>query len=207
MQQSLKSKSSLLKQDVFDLGLLLLISALGGIDILDHSEFERISKKTTDTCCVLHCSNKGSPKNENLTLIKYFTKNRYSDEFLDFLCCCLRFSEESRPSLNELQNHPWMNSKSIPKSAVVSLKELIQISNQWRQIVPVECQGPAEKQLERICEAMIAVLPCCSNFEETIDTLLTNKESVRELALDLGLELDKVWNKLKEVIKAIKGKP
>ncbi len=203
----------MLKQDVFDLGSLLFISALGGLEIVDSSEFERIAARSPSSCCVLHCGDEkaatapGPHKGGALLLSQYFTTRRFSPQFLDFLCKCLRFNEADRPSIDELLKHPWITSKSAFKSAAVSLRELILISNQWRQAVPpVEYQGPAEKQLDRVCEAMAAVLPCCDNFEEIVAVFAggkADKAVAQELATDLGLELDNVWNKLVEVFKTI----
>ena len=158
-----KSSASQLKQDVFDLGSLLFISALGGLEIIDPHDLEHISEQVG--CCILHYEEeKSAEKNTETGLLKipqYFNSDRYSREFLDFLCKCLRFSEDDRASLDDLLNHTWLMHKETYKTASVTLKELIQISNQWRQVVPLtECQGPVEKQLERVCEAMAAVLPC-----------------------------------------------
>ena len=182
---------------------------------MDSSEFERIASRPATACCALHCvDEKSAPpaashKGGALILSQYFTTKRYSANFLDFLCKCLRFSETERASIDELQKHPWITSKPALKSAAVSLQELIQISNQWRQSVPpVEYQGPAEKQLERVCEAMAAVLPCCENCEEITGAFIggkLEKTVAKELAVDLGLELDNVWGKLMEVIKGIHG--
>ena len=194
----------------------MFISALGGLEIIDSSEFERIAARSPTNCCVLHCGDeKGAApsapphKGGALLLSQYFTPKRFSPQFLDFLCRCLRFNEADRMSVEELQKHPWITTKPTFKSAAVSLQELILISNQWRQAVPpVEYQGPAEKQLDRVCEAMAAVLPCCENFEEITAAFTGGKMEktvAKELAVDLGLELDKVWSRLIEVINAIRS--
>jgi len=109
------SKSALFKQDVLDLGSLLFISALGGLEIVDPTEFEKIATRQPSACCVLHLSNgnenkpaENAPKVSGLTLGQYFNTKRYSENFLDFLCKCLRFNESDRPSIEELQKHPWI---------------------------------------------------------------------------------------------------
>lgn len=208
------NKIGLFKQDVFDLGSLLFLSALGGLEILDSSEFERIAARNSSSCCVLHCNEVKTPANPDsdqkargLLLSQYFTNKRYSPEFLDFLCKSLRFSEEERSTVEDLQKHPWITGKVEFKSATVTLQELIQISNQWRQSVPpIEYQGPAEKQLDRVCEAMAAVLPCCENYEQITAAFANGKVEkavAQELAVDLGLDLDKVWTRLLDIITTI----
>jgi hypothetical protein len=199
------TKVSQFKRDVFGLGSLLLVSALGGLDIVDTQEIERIE----GGCCLLHKEEEKSQEGKKgcIQIAGYFTSKRYSQEFLDFLCKCLRFSEEGRATVGELLNHSWLVGKPTLRTANVSLQELIQISNQWRQVVPLlECQGPAEKQLERVCEAMAAVLPCCENFETIIKEFMERRgdeEMGRELALDLGLETKDVWEKLLAVIQSM----
>ena len=196
------NKASQFKRDVFGLGSLLLVSALGGLDIIGTQEIEKME----GGCCMLHREEEKGQEGY-ISVAGYFTSKRYSKEFLDFLCKCLRFSEESRATVDELLSHPWFLGKPILKTANVTLQELIQISNQWRQVVPlVECQGPAEKQLERVCEAMAAVLPCCENFETIIKEFMErreNEEMGTELALDLGVETKDVWEKLLAVIQSM----
>ncbi len=222
MGDSPASKATLYKQDIFDLGSLLFISALGGLEIIDSSEFERVAAKCSSSCCVLHCTEdksasasasasaggSGNPKVVGaLLLSQYFTTRRYSPEFLDFLCKCMKFNELERAGLDELESHPWLTGKVEMHSAIVSLLELIQISNQWRQAVPpTEYQGPAEKQLDRVCDAMTAVLPCCENYEAITTAFVTGKVEkavAMELAVDLGLDLNKVWTRLLEAITII----
>ena len=115
-----------------------------------------------------------------------------------------------RLDIDDLLKHPWINSRIAFKSALVTLKELIQISNQWRQSSPpIECQGPAEKQLDRVCEAMAAVLPCCENYEEIVSIfsrLKGDRSVARDLAVDLGLDVEKVWTKLSEAIAMVTQK-
>lgn len=196
------------KQDVFDLGLLLFIAALGGSEILDSKELERIAHRPTGACCVLHCDSKGSSQSSHLSISQYFTTKRFSPEFLDFLCKCLRFSESERLSIEELQAHSWLTLKTS-KGAMVSLKELIQIGRQWRQsTASSEQQGTAEGQLERLCESMGSVLPCCENYEMIMAKFVKGqieKEAIREIALDTGLDIEIVWDKLMKTIKKIQG--
>eukprot|EP00826_Nyctotherus_ovalis_P013191 TRINITY_DN13528_c0_g1_i19.p1 TRINITY_DN13528_c0_g1~~TRINITY_DN13528_c0_g1_i19.p1 ORF type:complete len:160 (+),score=31.93 TRINITY_DN13528_c0_g1_i19:77-556(+) len=137
-----------------------------------------------------------------------FTTKRYSSNFLDFLCKSLRFSETGRLSLEKLQRHPWLTSK-VSKGSLVSLKELMQIGRQWRHSgTSSDQQGTAEGQLERLCGAMAAVLPCCKDYETIIAKFAKGqieREAIDELALDTGLNTGIVWEKLMETIKGIQG--
>jgi serine/threonine protein kinase len=196
------------KLDVFDLGLLLFVAALGGIDVLDSKELERVANRPLTACCVLHCGNEVVSQSGHVTIPQYFTTKHYSPEFLDFLCKCLKFSEVDRLSIEQLQKHPWITSKTT-KGPHVSLKELIQIERQWRQTgSSAEQQGTAEGQLERLCESMASVLPCCENYESIISKFIKGqieKDAIKELALDTGLDIEIVWDKLMRTIKKIQG--
>ena len=202
------NKVSSAKLDVFDLGLLLFVSALGGIDVLDSKELERITNRPSTACCVLHCGNKVPLQSGHVTISQYFTTKRYSPEFLDFLCKCLKFSEADRPSIEQLQKHPWITSKTT-KGPQVSVKELVHIGRQWRQAgSSSEQQGTAEGQLERLCESMASVLPCCGNYESIISKFLKGqiqKDAIKELALDTGLDIETVWDRFMKTIKQIQG--
>lgn len=201
-------KGSPLKQDVFDLGLLLLVAALGGTEILHSKELQRISSRPSTACCVLHCGNEVASQAGYLTIPQYFTTKRYSSDFLDFLCKSLRFSETDRLCLEELQRHAWVTSR-VGKGSLVSLKELMQIGRQWRcSGTSSEQQGTAEGQLDKLCAAMAAVLPCCKNYEAIIATFARGQiewNAVEELAQDTGLNATIVWEKLMETIKGIQG--
>lgn len=179
---------------------------MGGLEIIDSKEFERIANRSSSVCCILHCSDE-SAHSGLLTLSQYFSTKRYSQNFLDFLCKCLRFSETDRSSVEQLQHHPWITSKADLKGPLVDLKELIQIGNQWRHSAnPSEYQGSAERQLERLCEAMVSVLPCCEDYDGIVERFSKGQiddEAVKELALDIGLDVEAVWKQLMKVIKAI----
>jgi serine/threonine protein kinase len=65
--------------------------------------------------------------------------DRYSPEFSDFLCKCLRFKYKDRETINGLigkNGHPWMNSahdtsKNSPLK--ISLKDMIKVSGGWME--------------------------------------------------------------------------
>lgn len=64
-------------------------------------------------------------------------KDRYSAEFSDFLCKCLRWDYKEREAIKNLagkDGHPWLqlfNSERHSNCLKVSIKELLKISGEW----------------------------------------------------------------------------
>lgn len=196
-----------------------MVAATGGLEMFDEESMKckhgGASKKCHKSssnlksapeakavcCCIIHC--KQNSTNKSMKLQEYFTTKRYSREFISFLCQCLSFEAKVRPSADKLLQHPWFSWKQSKKECEqpsVALRELLSISQLWRQELPVEYQGTSEKQLVRICEAMSVILPCCEDWNSGKQDMLKNgnKTAVKTLAMELGLDEGKVWDKIKE---------
>ena len=111
-----------------------------------------------------------------------------------------------------MEKHVWMSSSAMSRNANVlpiSLKEVTALSHNW-SCAPTELQGASEKQLEKLCNAMMLVLPGCeawlkdAAFCEGATQKPGMKESLMELAKDLGLEEKDVGHKIEEVWRQLK---
>lgn len=91
----------------------------------------------------------------------------------------------------------------------ISLREVTSLAQSWSR-VPTEFQGPSEKQLENLCNAMTLVLPGCegwlNEFSAKEGALLTpaHLESLNELGQELGLDEKMVARKIEEVWRGLR---
>lgn len=72
-------------------------------------------------------------------------------------------------------------------------------------MLPVDCQGASEKLLERIAGALNVVLPNCdkwfvdqnfTNYTKLLYHLSKDSPIIQTLALDLGINAQKVFDKI-----------
>ena len=176
--------------DLFEIGLILLFSAVGDIELFDQNacsgDMKKISEEPKDTvflksdsnfflndrkkeimknaevhvdfdqdtlgnsCCLLHliwecCEEKKLAEyikkrhssnffkilsRKNGLLMKKIIETRFSKEFIDFLCCCLRFNPKNRSNIENLLMHSFFL-KNNHVSNEVSVKEIVRISSNW----------------------------------------------------------------------------
>ena len=102
--QSLKE---LKKNDLFDLGVVLLLCAASGFDMVSEEYLERLCDYSMQ-CCVIHAIQDINPSQEGfdsnllttlITLRKIF--DRLSEECIEFICLCI----QQRFTDGELQAH------------------------------------------------------------------------------------------------------
>lgn len=102
-------------------------------------------------CCLLHSENilieiasqlqesdrTRREKTDSGKTIQYmrFLKDRYSNQFINFLCICLKISHSRRGSLNELLGHNFVVSYKDPDNQTVKieLKDMLKISGGYFQ--------------------------------------------------------------------------
>ncbi|KAL4431841.1 hypothetical protein ABPG74_015281 [Tetrahymena malaccensis] len=227
-------KAQIQKQDdVFRLGMLVLSCAIGSFDIIENVSllYECIHKLLDDqnkpdpqyrVCCILHAEDilqqmmdeklKINSKKQriNLSINNLLTTNRFTKEFLDFLCQTLRFNYQSRSTLANLKQHPFLSKEVIPKGVNINITDLLKHSQGWsrNQSLPADFQGASEQVLERLCEGMLLVLPMCekwfvaSNYQEYtrhIKSLKPESSAIQILSQDLGLDAKLVYSKLIQV--------
>ena len=156
---------------------------------------------------------KASSKSTPLISIKdFFVYNNFSKEFLEFLCCCLKFDSTKRSSIPALLSSPFLV-KSHIKGPVTSLRELIKISAQWSNnnnlTLKPEHQGASENHLNKLCDALIVVLPNCQQFSASDDNpakydillkLGPGSQKIKDLASELGLTPARVWESISQVL-------
>jgi len=212
-------------RDIFDIGYMLLISALGGIEIVDlekmYNEYQRyfdeknqgefsFAKLEKAPCCLVHFIEDyekfyaESYKQKKLTL-RYYLGKRFTAEFKDFLCRCLRFNREERPTARELRRHPFLSKSDTNnnrlKTPRLTLPEMLKINNTWGKNFQSEY---SEQQIDRLCDALSVVLPFCE--VDVTNENLKNSENIANVDL-LAEELDSnpahVFSKLKSVFRHV----
>lgn len=68
---------------------------------------------------------------KNGIFMKIILQKRFSKEFIDFLCCCLRFEQKNKVDIEIMMDHSFFNS-NIEKGNNISLKEIVRISSNWK---------------------------------------------------------------------------
>lgn len=79
------------KQDLFDLGVLLVLAATGDLEMINEEYLSKIPN-IQSTCCLIHAvknfaGNCEKPDKQALTLVKIF--NRLSENCQTFICWCM----------------------------------------------------------------------------------------------------------------------
>ena len=220
--------------------LLCAVGGLEFFESQDFSEklkifIDDLNKKSQDKskyCCIIHnediISSIRLPSNENhnklnttqsnnkartkhISILDFLTSNKFSKEFISFLCSSLKFDMAERGTLKSLLAHPFLLNSKENKGPGVSLPELLKISLQWTKsyILPAEYQGASERQLDRLIEALNVVLPNCEKVGGEIkdysflEGLNAGSAVVSELAQDLGLPAGKIWKRIEGLIKGL----
>lgn len=64
-----------------------------------------------------------------------FLKDRYSNQFINFLCICLKISHSKRACLNDLLSHNFVTSYKDPDNHTVKveLKDMLSITGGYLQ--------------------------------------------------------------------------
>jgi hypothetical protein len=150
------------KLEMFDLGLVLFYSVIGGNEIIDFSQYmcsHHDNKQNLACCCFYHCLEKS--ENEKLEykikLTNLITKS-YSSELVSFLCELTSYSLNTNVlTKNKIKNHKWlMNSETKDKEVLLNLEELLKVSN-------LMSNKPSFIKLEKLCENISIVLPSCKD--------------------------------------------
>jgi hypothetical protein len=144
-----KSQFNISISPYFNIGFLILTSALGGnkfktLVVLENlHNFSRNNKyiefDKLNFCCLLHfllslessCSILASNK---MKISNFITRSKYSDNFFDFLCKTLSFSGQFDETYRlTIINHPWIkinnfiNLNNNNSKVKISFKEMIKI--------------------------------------------------------------------------------
>eukprot|EP01016_Furgasonia_blochmanni_P010451 TRINITY_DN14432_c0_g1_i1.p1 TRINITY_DN14432_c0_g1~~TRINITY_DN14432_c0_g1_i1.p1 ORF type:complete len:234 (+),score=26.66 TRINITY_DN14432_c0_g1_i1:62-763(+) len=156
-------------------------------------------------------------KDKPLTIHEYMTfGSKFSGDLINFLCLCLRFDATKRPSAKTLLSHPFLSQSSVGAHGPdVSLANMVQMSVEWNRQqsnLPLEFQGPSERQLDKVCDALAIVLPNCDTWftdrkkNELLDSLWNDKkdcEEIKDLSHELGLPTMKIKQRLRTVFSGL----
>jgi len=179
----------------FKLGYVLLICASGGLNFESLSiffeEFSNINNTTflkikKNMCCLYHLllsieEDEERKINSKIKISNFINNKYFSDNFLDFLCQCLSFSQ--KPNHNTLiTNHPWIKitnyiymNNNCNKVRVI-MKEVIKISREFKRY---------QLKLNNVNEAKL------NNFLNNFEIILSNNKHIRKDELILAIETKK----------------
>jgi hypothetical protein len=193
--------------DIFDLGLLLINCAVGGIlDTFDFTTFT--CEHDMKCCCLYHCietfeNNKGMKHG----LTSLISKNqRYSKEFITFLCLTTTYSYNKRISYKQLKNNDWLLSASNDK-VYLNLNELLGISKAYHSRKdPLGINKQHNKRFQSLCDNLSLVLSCCDNYFKhygikSSDFIFneSNEKNLIELSNEMGVDKETLAQKIKPI--------
>ena len=151
------------------------------------------------TCCLFH-----QMLQNNNNLLQSIIK-RYSCDFQDFLCKCLRFDRKEKADIEQLISHKFLKNK-VFQGPDLDLSELIRLSCNWSKdlIIPKEFQRPAEEELNRICQAFyICLNDYGGEFEGILAKINEKSHFIKELAWNLGVQREIIVRKFRKVVEKL----
>lgn len=163
-------------EDVFDLGATMLAASLGG------SEWANECLNLGGECCLLHSA-------LICTEIPYLP--RFSRCYCEFLCAATQYNEEKRAKIADLIQYEWLKNDEFI-GADVGIKNLLcmSVSNNDRENIL-----NVERQLNMISESLQVIFAGYSEHKQY------NGDNFKELALEFGVSVDFLQEKLKTVMK------
>ncbi len=106
-----------IKNDLYDLGFLMIHCLLGGFDLFNICDYECKHNKSDNCCCLLHCYYKYQSQSKNkLKLTDYFKRLNISYNLENFVCSLTSFKLDKNLSIENIKEHLWLsdiNSKYI----------------------------------------------------------------------------------------------
>lgn len=183
-----------------------LISSIKNIDTnLFNNKPVRVQKGNG---LVLEKNSKSLPQ---ISIQDALLTQNFSKDFVKFLCSCLKFDPNERSSITSLLSSPFVLHQTA-KGPGVTLPELLKIGIQWNKnlVLPQEYQGPSERQLHKLCEALAVVLPNCEAFTKgsggwsPYDDLNVGNPVIQNLAFELGLPVAKVCAQIEETVRELR---
>ncbi|CAD8112638.1 unnamed protein product [Paramecium sonneborni] len=211
--------------DIWKLGWLILNCAIGTLEFHPKAQqiyegsriiLQEITKyidQFKGTCCLLHSeikviqfvesNSKIVNEPSKLTILDFLPSDKFSVEFIHFLCCTLKIDPRQRLQIEQLLVHQWLTSGKECKGPNVYLKELLSISNAWNAFLPEKYQGQGLQKLERLCEALCLVL---QNSEKPSINKIHLQESspiIKELSYDMGINAKVVSERLISIFQSL----
>jgi len=194
------------KFDFFDIGYILIYSALGGMEIIKFSEYvcthesndQKDSSFQSGCCCLYHCVEKTEKKlNTKLKLTNFINNTRFTQEFIDFICLCTSFDLlERNVTFSKLKNHTWLNMKEDIVPNIFEFSDLY-------VTYPNKKKNLYEKNVDNLIDVISRTFPASSsyfqdnNFQNSSAILNKENKDLVELSIDIGVDVDTLINKLK----------
>jgi hypothetical protein len=201
----------------FKLGYVLLICASGGIKFESLSIFFEEFSNTNNTsflknkCCLYHLlvsiEEDEERKIKSKLKISNFINNKiFSENFLDFLCQSLSFSQ--KPNHNFLiTNHPWIKitnyihmNNNFNKVRVI-MKEVIKISREFKRS-QLKQNNYNEAKLNNFLNNFEIILSNNKLIkkDELILAIETKKDVIKDLTFELGINSKDLIAQLQEKV-------
>ncbi|CAK57467.1 unnamed protein product (macronuclear) [Paramecium tetraurelia] len=211
--------------DIWKLGWLILNCAIGTMEFHPKAQqiyegsriiLEEITKyvdQLKDTCCLLHSelkviqfveqNSKIFNEPTRITILDLLPPDKFSAEFIQFLCSTLKIDPRQRLFTEQLLQHSWLTGGKECKGPNVQLKELISISNAWNTFLPEEFQGQGAQKLERLCDALCLVLQ--NSEKPTVNKmhLQENSPIIKELSHDMGINAKVISERLISIFQSL----
>ena len=139
-----------------------------------------------------------------LSLLELLTQNgRFSKNFIDFLCLCLRFEHTQRLDTQSILTHEFLSENHRCNGPLVSLSELFKTEIKDAASLGVKyAEGMAENHLDKFIEALKIVLldkGIQLKFEAIVHLnrkTETTERRITDLAHEFGLTTTKLYDKL-----------
>jgi serine/threonine protein kinase len=182
-----------MSHDIFQLGYVFLVMAMGGFELFEGQELDQETLKgvlnnlqmaTPKACCLLHSNDffqliNSAPSTGKLTSSRISASTTFPQQQFrhldDFLASNPRVSLEFRSFLCKCLKFEPKDRPSITRllehpfltkkydKSSVSLVELLRISHAWT-IQPYDYQDAGEKQLQKLSEGLAVVLQNCEKW-------------------------------------------
>ena len=195
----------------FNLGYILLISALGGLNfesLTNYLDSESIINYN-DKCCLLHLLLENEKNSKSKIKISNFINSHFfSENFINFLCLTLTFQPKSNQN-SLVMNHPWikistyiyMNNKL--NKVRVNMKEIIKIS---RRLLNLDNINSMDLKLNIFMNKMEIIVQNNKSIrkEEVLTWLESKNEVIKDLSEEFGVESSVLINKLQNKLLHVK---
>jgi hypothetical protein len=186
--------------DIFDLGVLLMNLAVG--NLIEHINWSTYNCEHEYKCCCLYHCIQLFEKNNKFKLTNLISEQRFSQEFIDFLCYITGFSYSKKVSFKSLRNHHWLLT-AAKDNVLVSLQELLSISRDYFNRKDY-LHNKTNKRFQSFCESITLVLTCCDNYNKHFGINSSehifneaNEKNLLELSYEMGVDKDTLVTKLK----------
>jgi hypothetical protein len=214
--------------DQFDLGFLVLQSAIGNIDIIDFSEFQcehKTAENKRDCCCLFHCVQKFEESlKTKYKITSFINLKNFSEEFIHFLCVTTSYENHQYP-FAKLKFHPFIknigenkkinstviqfkNKNKISEKYLISLKELLVISSEPSGKFEYINNAKPNSKFDKFSESISMVMPNCENYFKEMkirdfDQLFNKNSDLKDLLQELEVDQESLQTRLRPIFEQV----